>query len=336
MNRKLIQTLAVAAGVFVGVCAMAQEPAGPPQGGPQGGFQGGPQGGPQGGRMGGPPPMMGRRPMGGPAILLRPEVREELKLSDDQVKKIESAFHLQARGPRGDHSRGDQPPMGGPGPDGPGGPNGEGGPGMPPPPGEEGGPGMPPPPDGGFGGRQGGPGMGRPDGPDNAGRVAEADKKLKGILNGEQFARYHEISLQMAGPDAITRPDVAKQLGLSEEQVSKIHAILEKNRPMGGPAGGPNGGREGRPPRPPQDGGDENGRPPMPPQGEGFGPGGPEGPDGPVRGGPGGPGGPNREERKKIDAQVLAVLTDAQKSQWKTMLGKPFEPRRPEGRPPQD
>lgn len=347
MKRKLIQTLAIAAGVLVGVCAMAQEPAGPPQGGPQGGFQGGPQGGPNGGRMGGPPPMMGRRPQGGPAILLRPEVRDELKLTDDQVKKIETEFHIKAHGPQGRADRrgpGERGPgAGGPGPDGPrpGGPGMEGGPGMPPPPmggGEEGGPGMPPPPNDSFGGPEGGPRMGRPEGPGNAARIAEAEKKLKGILNDKQFTRYREISLQMAGPDAVMRPDIAQQLGLSEDQKTKIQAILEKNRPkdgpMGGPLDGPRGAGGNRPPRPQ---GDENDRPPMPPQGEGLGgPGGPEGfggPGGPGR--PGGPGGPNPEERKKLETQILAVLTDAQKSQWKTMLGKPFEPRRPEGRPPQ-
>jgi len=162
----------------------------------------------------------------------------------------------------------------------------------------------------------GGPGMGQP-----GMRPEEAEKKLKSILDAKQYDRYREISLQLSGPDAILRRDVAKELNLSSEQASQIRDILEENRPpMGGPGqggpgfGGPGGGQGfggpgagGPPPQgapgfgPP--GGGQGGFPgqgagtPPPQGGPGFGGPGAGGP--PPQGGPGGqegrgrgPGGP--------------------------------------------
>jgi hypothetical protein len=59
-----------------------------------------------------------------------------------------------------------------------------------------------------------------------------AEEKVGKILKPEQLARLNQLSLQR--PGAITRPEVAKQLGLSQEQQDKIQKIQEESRPQGG------------------------------------------------------------------------------------------------------
>src|SRR5689334_5371919 len=103
---KKLNLMAMALGLCFATAAFGQEP---PEGAPQGPPQGPPpgqQGGfpPQGGFQGGPPPgfqgqggpgQFQRGPMGpmrpplmGPMLLLRNDVKKELKLSEEQVKKI--------------------------------------------------------------------------------------------------------------------------------------------------------------------------------------------------------------------------------------------------------
>ncbi len=76
-------------------------------------------------------------------------------------------------------------------------------------------------------------------GPPPGGGHEEEMKKLKAILNADQFKRFTEIELQAMGPRAFTRPDVVKQLGLSDDQVEKIKGVLEANRPQRGQGGPP-------------------------------------------------------------------------------------------------
>jgi Spy/CpxP family protein refolding chaperone len=147
--------------------------------------------------------------------LLRPDVREKLKLSDDQVDQIEDI--VGPGGPQGGPGMGG--PGGGPGMGGPqggpgmGGPGGgpEGGPGMGGPGdgpgrggpggGPEGGPGIGGPGDGpgggpGMGGPQGGPGMGGPQGGPGAGGPANEEKQTKkalALLTAEQKAVYQTL-----------------------------------------------------------------------------------------------------------------------------------------------
>lgn len=159
------------------------------------------QGGP-----GGPPPMgprMGMR-MGGPQLLLRPEVQKELKVTDEQRNQIMELL-LPAGGPP---------------------PGGEG-PGM--------GPGGPPP----------GGGPGEPAG--MAKRRQEMDLKVKAILDAGQYARYQQLTLQMEGPRAFVRKDVATALALTDDQKSQIQAILQAGRPQPPAMGDGNGA----PPPPP-------------------------------------------------------------------------------------
>jgi hypothetical protein len=66
---------------------------------------------------------------------------------------------------------------------------------------------------------------------------------VKAILTAEQAKRAREIQLQMQGARALTTPEVAKELGLSEKQVADIQQALTVPRPEGGqPGQAPGGG----------------------------------------------------------------------------------------------
>ncbi len=87
MTRRTLLT-AVAAVSLATTAGWAQGPGGRPGGGPGGRPGGGPGGGPGG--FGGPGGGMGMRRMGGMGLTSMPEVQKELKLTPDQVKKIEA------------------------------------------------------------------------------------------------------------------------------------------------------------------------------------------------------------------------------------------------------
>lgn len=347
MKKTMMALALTATTVFALAQGGAQQPPPGGQGGfqggpPQGGFQGGP---PQGGFQGGPGMMGGpmMRAPGGPALLMQPDVQKELKLTDDQIQKIQEIVRqggpqggpqgqggrggFQGGPPQGGQGGGFQggPPQGGQGGFQGGPPQGRGGQGGPPQGGFQGGP-----PQGGFQGGPGGPGMG----PQGDQRRQEMEKKIKGVLSGEQYTRYQELALQAEGARAILRPEIGEKLNLTDEQRDKIQEIMQANRPQGGPQGqggrGGQGGFQGGPPQGGQ-GGFQGG----PPQGRGgqggFQGGPPQGGQGGFQGGP-----PNFEEMEKRDAElnkkILAVLTSSQKATWEKMLGKPFKfERRPMG-----
>jgi len=145
--------------------------------------------------------------MMGPALLLRASVEKELRLTDDQISKIEELVPARREG-------------------GPGGPP----PGGPPPGGSEGmAPGGPPPPGGGEAGGPPPPGGG-PGGPGGPDRGREMEKKIKAILDANQFTRYRQIALQVQGAQAIGRPEVAGKLQLSDDQQSQIDGIVRQMR----------------------------------------------------------------------------------------------------------
>lgn len=180
-----------------------------------GGFE--PQGPPsmgQGwGRGPGGPGRMAPGRGGGMGIVLSPEYRDDLKLTDAQVQKIRAL--VPGRGPGGGPGMGPGGGPGGPGGRGrgrgmgPGGPGGLGGPG--------GGP-------GGFGGGRGmGPNVGR----DNS----AFDAQMKGILTAAQYKRHGEIMLQVQAPFVLLRPEVDQKLGLSETQRVKILDVLNSHVP---------------------------------------------------------------------------------------------------------
>ncbi len=70
----------------------------------------------------------------------------------------------------------------------------------------------------------------------------DSEKKLTGILNREQANRLNEINLQVRGLRAVADDDVAKELGLSDEQKKQLKGVFdaqqEKQRGLFGGFGG--------------------------------------------------------------------------------------------------
>ena len=129
---------------------------------------------------------------GGPFLLNRPDVQKELKMTSSQITKLEALFESQ----RGQGFAG-----GGRGGDGGGG--------------------------GGRGGRGGGGGRGFRGG---GGLNPEMVKSLKGILDEAQYKRFEELNLQQAGGFALMGEAIAKRLGLTSSQKSKLEGLRDDMR----------------------------------------------------------------------------------------------------------
>lgn len=114
------------------------------------------------------------------------------------------------------------------------------------------------------------------------------------VLKPEQVKRLKQIELQRAGVNAFTRPEVEKGLSFTDEQKSKVKAVVDENgtkmRELGGGRPGAGGAR--------------------PPRGQGG-------------------ANPNAEKitalRKESTEKIMAILTDDQKKSWKDMTGEAFE-----------
>jgi Spy/CpxP family protein refolding chaperone len=128
---------------------------------------------------------------------------------------------------------------------------------------------------------------------DRAKAVTKLEADVKAVMTADQNKRLREIRLQMGGTRALTQPDVAKELGLSEDQVKKIEAALDVPRPEGG-GQTPGGERPS----------DEE-RAKMREEA--------------------------MKAREAASAKALAVLTPEQKKKWDAMLGKKFELQRQQG-----
>ena len=113
-----------------------------------------------------------------------------------------------------------------------------------------------------------------------------AEDKINKVLKPEQLTRLKQLSLQRQGIYALTRPEVAKQLGLTQEQQDKIQKVQEAARP------------QGPPPANFQDQTEEE-REKARTQA--------------------------RERQEKVQTDVLAVLTDDQKSKFAELKGKAFD-----------
>jgi Spy/CpxP family protein refolding chaperone len=111
-----------------------------------------------------------------------------------------------------------------------------------------------------------------------------AEEKMNKILKPEQLARLKQLSLQRQGSMALTRPEVAKDLGLTKEQQEKIQEIQASARPQGG--------RQNF-----QDLSDEERQKLF---------------------------AEANERREKAQADMLAVLTDDQKAKFEELKGKEF------------
>ena len=61
----------------------------------------------------------------------------------------------------------------------------------------------------------------------------KADETIKTTLDDKQKARLEELRLQVEGPNALTRPEVAEKLGLEQAQKDKIAKIREAGESTG-------------------------------------------------------------------------------------------------------
>ena len=112
-----------------------------------------------------------------------------------------------------------------------------------------------------------------------------AEKNLNGILSAEQTKRLKEITLQQAGPMALARPEVAKEVGLTDDQQAKVKEITEaltSEMRAQFQAGGGGGNRE-------------EARKKI------------------------------ETLRKNTNDKVLALLKDDQKKAWEKLVGEPFK-----------
>jgi len=119
------------------------------------------------------------------------------------------------------------------------------------------------------------------------------EEEMGKILQPNQKARLRELQLQAEGASALMRPDVAKELNLTDEQKGKINNIMQQYRQrqaqLWQPGGDPNADRQARFQQ-------------------------------------------MQQLRQQMDKELLEVLTPEQQEQWKKMLGKPFQfPRGPWG-----
>ncbi|HVX13956.1 MAG TPA: hypothetical protein VHC22_22420 [Pirellulales bacterium] len=117
-------------------------------------------------------------------------------------------------------------------------------------------------------------------------RGEEVQAKVNKILKPEQSARLKQLSLQQQGVNALTRPEVAKDLGLTKEQEEKLTAIQEAARPQRREGGGF------------QNLSDEERQKLFTEM---------------------------RERQAKVQTEMLAVLTDEQKTKFAEMKGKEFD-----------
>jgi hypothetical protein len=204
--------------------------------------------------------MMGMQRGGGLRLITRPDVQKELAVTEAQKTAIAELFPSRRGGgapgaPRG----GDAGPT--------------------------------PPPGGGQGdpaaGPRGGGQRGDRDPAQMQAQQAEQEKKLKAILDEKQWVRFNQLRLQQEGANALLREDVAKQVGLSQDQQNSLREIqrgaMESMREAMMAA---------------RESGDMD-REQMQAMFE--------------------------KSRKETEAKMLGVLTEPQKLKWTEMQGKPFK-----------
>jgi Spy/CpxP family protein refolding chaperone len=117
-----------------------------------------------------------------------------------------------------------------------------------------------------------------------ADRRAAEDKALADVLNADQMKRYHQLVLQQQGMTAVLDKPVADQLKLTDDQKTKIQAVVDEQRAAMRDMfqnGGGSGDREAMMKK--------------------F-----------------------QDMRKQTDDKIASLLTDDQKNQWKEMTGAPF------------
>lgn len=63
-----------------------------------------------------------------------------------------------------------------------------------------------------------------------ADRRAAEDKQLADVLNADQMKRYHQLALQQQGVSAVLDKPVADQLKITDDQRTKIQAVIDEQR----------------------------------------------------------------------------------------------------------
>ena len=70
-------------------------------------------------------------------------------------------------------------------------------------------------------------------------RNTEDDKKIAGLLSPEQLARLKQIRVQALGAGALMDESIAKELSVTDDQVSKLQSAMRDMRQGGGGGGNP-------------------------------------------------------------------------------------------------
>lgn len=66
-------------------------------------------------------------------------------------------------------------------------------------------------------------------------RTRVLDQQVKSLLSSRQWTRLNEIRIQQQGVWSFESEDVQKELGLTQDQIAKINALVKKaNEPFGG------------------------------------------------------------------------------------------------------
>ncbi len=145
-------------------------------------------------------------------------------------------------------------------------------------------------------------------------KAAETRQKVEDLLQPEQKERLAEIGLQMAGGRALTRPEIAKKLGLSDDQRDKLDDLFPPPGGFGTPSAPPRTG-DG-----PAGGGPAGGAP----SGGGAGARGAGGGAG-TGGAGGGQSGNMRAARDEMNAKAMEILTPEQRTEFEKMQGKKID-----------
>ena len=69
-------------------------------------------------------------------------------------------------------------------------------------------------------------------------RNAEDDKKIAGLLDAKQLARLKQIRVQALGAGALMDDTLAKELSITDDQVTKFQSAMQEMRQGGGGGGG--------------------------------------------------------------------------------------------------
>ena len=70
-------------------------------------------------------------------------------------------------------------------------------------------------------------------------RITEDDKKIAGLLDTKQLARLKQIRVQALGAGALMDESIAKELSVTDDQVSKLQSAMRDMRQGGGGGGNP-------------------------------------------------------------------------------------------------